>query len=315
MNRTLVIRNPAAGHGRAARVWPSVAAALRDAGVAFDESVTSVPLQAISLAARAVGRYEKVIATGGDGTVHEVVNGLMRGAREAPEVALGVVPLGSGDDFAKMLPPGVPVGSKAPGWEEAVQRIARGRTQRFDIGRLSGDGKREALGAGPHYFANGMDVGFGAVGARNAASLRWPLTGMARYLAALLKTMIAYPALTLRLTLDDHAPFEQPSTMTAVMNGRCFGSGFWVCPEARADDGVLDLMVAERLSRLTILRLVPTIMRGAHGSDPALQLMRARRVLIESREPLVVEADGELPFEAAHRVMVEVLPRRLAVIA
>jgi diacylglycerol kinase (ATP) len=273
------------------------------------------PLEAITLAAHAVGRYEKVIAAGGDGTVHEVVNGLMRGAAEAPDVAFGVLPLGSGDDFAKMLPPGVPVGAKAPGWEESVRRVARGRMQRFDVGRLSGKGLRDGLGDGPHYFANGMDVGFGAVGALNAARIRWPLTGMATYLAALAKTMIDYPTLTLRLQLDGGEPFEQASTMTAVMNGRCFGSGFWVCPEASPDDGVLDLMVTERVSRLQILRLVPKIMRGAHGGDPALKLLRARRVVIESREPLVVEADGELPFEAARRVEVEVLPRRLAVIA
>ena len=315
MNPALVIRNPAAGRGRASRVWPRVAAALRDSGLAFDESASRAPLEAMTLAARALGRYDKVIAVGGDGTVHEVVNGLMRGAAESPEVTFGVVPLGSGDDFAKMLPPAVPVGGKAPGWEEAVRRIARGRTQRFDVGRLTGDGLREGLGAGPHYFANGMDVGFGAVGARNAASIRWPLTGLATYLAALAKTMIDYPVLSLRLQLDDGEPFEQPSTMTAVMNGRCFGSGFWVCPEARPDDGMLDLMITERVSRLTILRLVPKILRGAHGGDPALRLMRARRVVIESPEPLVVEADGELPFEAAHRIEVEVLPRRLAVIA
>ena len=314
MNRTLVIRNPAAGRGRASRAWPRVAAALREAGVAFDESPSRAPLQAMALAAHAVGRYDQVIAVGGDGTVHEVVNGLMRAAREPAAVAFGVVPLGSGDDFAKILPPGVPVGGKPPDWQEAVRRIARGRTQRFDVGRLAGDGLREGLGAGPHYFANGMDVGFGAVGARNAASIRWPRTGTARYLAALAKTMIDYPALTLRLQLDDGEPFEQASTMTAVMNGRCFGSGFWVCPQARPDDGLLDLMVTERVSRLTILRLVPKIMRGVHGGDPALKLLRARRVVIESRAPLVVEADGELPFEAAHRVEVEVLPGRLTVI-
>jgi diacylglycerol kinase family enzyme len=101
--------------------------------------------------------------------------------------------------------------------------------------------------------------------------------------------------------------------MMAVMNGRCFGSGFWVCPDARADDGLLDVLVAQAVSRLTILRLIPKIMRGTHTHEPVLRMFQARGVLIESSQPLVVEADGEFPYTQARRLQVDILPKRLRV--
>jgi diacylglycerol kinase family enzyme len=161
---------------------------------------------------------------------------------------------------------------------------------------------------------NSMDVGFGALGSHNYRNVPSFLTGFSAYLAAVLKTMIDYPTLHLRIQLDDQPPFEQSTTMTAVMNGRCFGNGFWVCPDARADDGLLDVLVAQAVSRLTILRLIPKIMRGTHTREPVLRLVQARRVLIESREPLVVEADGEFPYTQARRLQVDILPKVLRVI-
>jgi len=99
-----------------------------------------------------------------------------------------------------------------------------------------------------------------------------------------------------------------------VMNGTTFGGSFRVCPEARPDDGLLDVLLVEAVGRLEILRLVPKILRGAHAGDPRLRLLRARRVTIESEEPLLVEADGEIAFETASRLEIGVLPGALAVL-
>jgi diacylglycerol kinase family enzyme len=234
------------------------------------------------------------VAVGGDGTVHEVVNGLMRAASGA---AFGVIPVGSGDDFAKLLAPADP-----------VERLARGAVRRLDAGRIAADGV-------PRYFANGMDVGFGAHAARNVAAVPAFLTGLGAYLGALAITLVRYPALRLRLQLDDQPPFEQASTMTAVMNGRCFGGSFRVTPGASPEDGLLDLLVAGRVGRARILALVPKLMRGTHCGEPDLRLLRARRVVIESDAPLVVEADGEIAFDRARRLEIEVLPGALPVFA
>ncbi|MFZ1908042.1 MAG: hypothetical protein WAU52_03065, partial [Burkholderiales bacterium] len=166
---------------------------------------------------------------------------------------------------------------------------------------------------GERYFANGMDVGFGAHVARNIAQVpRW-LTGVGAYLAAIAQTMLRYPTLEMRLQLDDGAPFAHRSTIAAVMNGRCFGGSFWACPEACADDGLLDVMLADVVSRAQILRLVPKLMRGTHVSEPVLRMLRARRLVIESNEPLLIEADGELPPMRSRRLEIEVVPRALRV--
>jgi diacylglycerol kinase (ATP) len=306
VSRLLVILNPAAGRGRARRLWPQVAAALAAAGVEFDLAETRAPLEASRLAERAAGRTSALIAVGGDGTVHEAVNGLMR-VPAAARPALGVVPLGSGDDFAKMLPPRSP-GAPRPDWRAALAAIARGASRGYDVGVIR-DGE-----GGERYFANGMDVGFGAHVARNIAEVpRW-LTGLGAYLAAIARTMLRYPTLELRLQFDDQAPFAQRSTIAAIMNGRCFGGSFWACPEARADDGLLDVLLADEVSRAQILRLVPKLMHGRHLGEPVLRMLRARRVVIESDKPMVVEADGELPWLAARRLEIEVLSGALRVL-
>ncbi|HEU4647402.1 MAG TPA: diacylglycerol kinase family protein [Burkholderiales bacterium] len=293
MKRRLVILNPVAGRGRVRREWPRTAQALRAAGVTFDVVETRQPGEAVGLAERAAHDYDVVIAAGGDGTVHEVVNGLLRAGSGA---ALGVLPLGSGDDFVKMLPA-----------RDAVERIVRGAPRAFDAGRIEAVTTR--------YFANGMDIGFGAHAARNVRRIPRPFTGLGAYLGALAMTLVRYPKLEVSLQLDGGEVFTQTTAMTAVMNGRSFGGSFNVCPDARADDGELDLLIADGVGRLEILGLVPRIMRGTHAGDPRLRLVRAKRVVLESAAPLLVEADGEIAFEDARRLEIEVLPGALRVLA
>lgn len=286
MKPCLIVRNPAAGRGREQRDWPGIARSLREQGVVFDDVVTTRPLEAIDIAEREAGNYERIVAAGGDGTVHEVVNGLMRAGGGA---AFGVIPLGSGDDFAKLL--------------------GTGKTLRnFDVGRITS-------GSEVRYFANGMDIGFGAHGARNVRRVPRFLTGFGAYLGALALTMVRYPLLRVRLQLDDAPPFELTTAMTAVMNGTTFGGSFRVCPEAKPDDGLLDLLLVNAVGRLEILQLVPKILRGAHAGDPRLRLVRAKRVSIESDEPLLLEADGESALAGARKLQIDVLPAALRVFA
>jgi len=160
-----------------------------------------------------------------------------------------------------------------------------------------------------------MDMRFGAHGAYNIRKVPRVFTGLAAYLGAIALTLVRYPKLQVTLQLDDGAPFQQTTAMTAVMNGRAFGGSFHVCPDALADDGELDLLIADGVGRLAILGLVPKIMRGAHAGHPRLRLARAKRILIEADEPLLVEADGEIVFEDARRLEIEVLPAALRVLS
>lgn len=293
MSRHLVILNPAAGRGRARRDWPAIARGLNQAGFSFDEAATSRPLQAREIAEKEAGNYACIVAAGGDGTVHEVVNGLLRSGVPPP---LGVLPLGSGDDFAKLLS------------NSFISGFLNKSIKQFDVGRI-------VSGPDVRYFANGMDIGFGAHGARNVAMVPRFLTGFGAYLGALALTMVRYPQLRVRLQLDDAPAFDFTTAMTAVMNGTTFGGSFRVCPEARPDDGLLDLLLVEALGRLEILQLVPKILRGTHGGEARLRFARAKRVIIESDVPLLVEADGEIAFLDARRLNIDLLPAALRVFA
>ena len=314
MPSILVIYNPIAGRGRVKKHWPKVQQALINAGVEFDVTATSAPLDAENLAEKAATKYSTVVAVGGDGTVHEVVNGLLRASSEGETIALGVVPLGNGDDFAKMIPPQTTIGSKVFDWHVAIEKIAKGQTKMFDVGRMSVDKLRSEQDNKPHYFMNAMDIGFGAQAALNFTKVPSFLTGMAAYLAAIMITLIDYRIPKVRIQIDDQEAFEQSTTMTAITNGRCFGSGFWVCPEAQVDDGLLDVMVTQSVGRLKILRLIPKIMKGTHVNEPILRNFRARRIVIKSQKSLVVEADGEIPYPQTRHLEVQILDKKLRVI-
>jgi YegS/Rv2252/BmrU family lipid kinase len=310
----LVIYNPIAGNGRALEHWPLVESALREAGADFTVAATNAPLEARELAQHAPQEFSRIIAIGGDGTINEIVNGLMLASKERETIPLGIIPMGTGDDFAKMILPKTPIGSKPFDWQTGVQKIARGQTKLFDVGRISGDRPRPELGTGPHYFVNSFDVGFGAEAAQKMASTPSYLKGLSAYLAAIIKTLVDFPALDIHLQLDDQPRFEQPTTITAVMNGRCLANGFWFCPEARIDDGIFDLMVSQKVGRLTILRMIPKLMRGTHVNEPVVSMYRARRIIIDSNEPIAVETDGEIPYLEAQHLEIEVLHKRLRVI-
>jgi len=314
MPSILVIYNPIAGRGRVKKHWPMVQQALINAGVEFDVAATSAPLDALNVAEKAATKYSTVVAVGGDGTVHEVVNGLLRASSEGETIALGIVPLGNGDDFAKMIPPQTTIGGKVFDWHVAIEKINKGQTKLFDVARMSGDQSRSDQDNQPQYFMNGMDIGFGAQTALNFTKIPSFLTGMTAYLAAIMKTLIDYRIPKIRIQIDDQEAFEQSTTMTAITNGRCFGSGFWVCPEAQVDDGLLDVMVTQSVGRLKILHLIPKIMKGTHVNEPILKNYKARRVDIKSQRPFVVEADGEIPYPQTRTLEVQILDKRLRVI-
>ena len=171
MSKTLVVLNPIAGHGAALKMFPQVESALRDAGVEFDVAHTCAALHAVQIGKDAPGQgYERVVAVGGDGIAHEVMNGLMQASNEGETIALGIIPLGTGNDFIKSFPPGADAGQDTHDWRAAIPRIASGKTALVDVGKITGD-VAVAGQSNPQYFTNGTDVGFGRVGASNTRHL------------------------------------------------------------------------------------------------------------------------------------------------
>jgi diacylglycerol kinase (ATP) len=290
-----LIVNPVAGRGAAAALAPAVAARLRACGLAGEPRYTAAPRDATTLVADALRRGARCVAVaGGDGTFNEAVNGYIGVARESQ--ALALIPVGTGNDFAKML--GV-----SGDWQLACDRVAQASFRRVDAGRCNA-----------RYFANGIGAGFDAQVALEASAIRW-LRGNAVYGAALARTlMLRYSTPHMRIA-HDGGVLERRVTLVAAANGASYGGAFRMAPEASITDGLLELVVADALSRLGILGFVPHVMRGTHLGRPGVTALRTRRVLLESAEPLVVHADGEIVERAATRLDIEALPGALLVAA
>lgn len=297
-----VIFNPMANGGRvassAADLRAMVARAAMEAQLKLEWVETQSPEHATALAeAAATDGCKLVIAVGGDGTVNEVVNGLMRVRGQSDSTALGVIPTGSGNDFAWSA--GVSLDSV-----NACRRLFEGQTRLIDIGYI-----REAKGR-QRFFCNGCGFGFDAQVALEVKRLTW-LRGFLMYLVGVLKTLIFHHQVPqLRILLDERE-WIQPSMMLITGNGRRLGGGFLVTPEAELDDGLLDICIAGELSRLGMLMVIPRFMRGTHVTHRQIRMDRARRVAVEASMPRAIHLDGEIFATDARQFEVRVIPGAL----
>jgi diacylglycerol kinase (ATP) len=299
-----IILNPVAGKGFGARAKEDLSRHLDAAQLDFDLVQTARPWHAAELAQEAAGDgFGVVVAAGGDGTTNEVVNGLVaasNGGRDSAP-ALGVLPLGSGSDFASA------VGIEAR-LALACQRLVGGRLRPIDVARARLPDEHPEW----RYYANALGIGFDAYVTLEMLKVR-RLRGIPAYLLVVLKTLILHhQAPPLTITCDDWA-LEQASLMVVVANGPREGGGFFVAPDAKPDDGLLDLCIAAKVSRPTMLGLIPHFMRGTHVNRKPITMARATRVVISSEEKLPVHMDGEIFSTEARRIECEILPQRLNV--
>ena len=279
VTKTKLIFNPIADMRRA---WP-IADRLRPMVDQFggaDWSGTVYPTHAAQLALQAAQEgYRRVVALGGDGTVHEVVNGLMRvPAEERPE--LGIVPIGSGNDFAKVL--GVPLKP-----EEALRRAFLGRPQPVDIGWVRDGGERD------EYWVNTMGIGFDA--AVNIRSRRMNFArGFSVYLlAALQSILLNFVGPVFDVAIDDQH-WRERILMFTLANGRQEGGGFHVAPRAELDDGYLEYLTIGKINRLQMLYTMPFVIRGTQERFPYVRMGQFRRLSLHADRPLQIHLDGEI---------------------
>jgi diacylglycerol kinase family enzyme len=293
-----VIYNPAAGRGLARKL---VERLRRRSGPTIKLLPTTRPGHGTELAERAVAAgHSTVIAAGGDGTVHEVANGVIRAGR--PDVVFGVWPIGSANDYAYALGVG-------PDWPLHPGRRGKLSVQAVDVGRITGGGRVE-------YFVNGIGLGFNS--AVTLESRRVPrLRGMALYGLAFVRAVWRhFHSPPLAITLDDKT--QGSGTLAFTVNLGQREGGFLVTPRAKLDDGWFDYVHAGPLTRWQALTMLPRIATGTLPDDnPLIRQGRARTVKIRSDSPLRVHLDGEFfcqPDDGIHEVMVELLPGALRVL-
>lgn len=301
--RHLVILNPAAGKGSAGEHEPIVRRLLDESGLDYRLEHTEGPMHAARFAREAVDRgYDVVVAAGGDGTCNEIVNGLMELPNPAERPALGVLCIGRGNDFA--FGAGIP-----HDLEEGVRTLAAGRRRRLDVGRLNGCGVLD-----PRYFCNGIGVGFDTIVGLEAAKMKH-VGSFIGYILGALKTILTFPEPpTVRLTYDG-TELNQQATQISIMVGRRMGGAFYMCPHSLSDDGELDLCVAGRVGRATMVSLFLKFLKGTQEESPDIATGRSKDFDLAAVEgKLLVHADGEtICTEGAH-LSVECIPKAVEVV-
>lgn len=295
-----VILNPAASGGRGARLQAPLHEGLKSRGIAHELEITDGPGHAWELARQAVSDgSRRILVVGGDGTVHEVANGILEGGD--PEVRLSVLPVGTGNDFFRMVGP-------SRNLEDALDTLDEGRVRTFEVGSVRYDG-------GSRHFVNLLGVGLDVEVLRRRSEFR-RLSGLPQYLAALAATVISFrPSPFLVEFVEEERTLEGPVMLALVTVGPSIGGGFLISPEASPYDGLLDFCSVDPLGLGKVARYVPRVIRGTHQGIPEFHLKRVRHLRLRRPDgkPFFFELDGELMPKETTFLDVRVRPEALSV--
>ena len=271
--KVAVIANPRAGRCTGIAVAESAAALLRDAGWDVDVQLTSAPGEGERLAREAADAgSELVVGVGGDGTLSELLNGLM-----ASNIPCGMIPCGTGNDFARFV--GI-----EENLEAAAKQIIAGGPLAVDMGRLVGSQR---------HFVNIVGVGFDAAVAGRINRRKRLTQGLLAYGPAIIGELAIGHFLAATVEVDGQV-FAGEWLLVAVANGNAYGAGFKIAPHAACDDGLLDVVLVERMGRLGVLRSLGQVYQGKHEHHPHVTMLRGRHISIETEASAPALVDGDL---------------------
>jgi len=300
MTHAKVIVNPFARGGIAGKRWPHISKLLKDAGVPFDHDFTEGVGHGIELAREAVAKgYELVIAVGGDGTVNEVVNGLVD-ERGKGRATLGIIITGVGNDVVRSL--GIPRDHA-----HACRLFSDFKTATIDLGAV------EYMRGGEkvrRFFINTSGLGFDAAVVERTQNLSKAMRSITPYAFGLLLTLAAYRNKEAVIDLDGTARAQQ-AFLVVVNNGRYFAGGMKITPDADPCDGFLDALILGDLSRLEVLWNLRKVYKGTHLTHPKLRACQVKAIQIGSTERMLLQVDGELVGQAP--ASIQVFPAALTV--
>ncbi|WP_104991012.1 diacylglycerol kinase family protein [Deinococcus sp. NW-56] len=293
-----VVLNPTAGRGLAGRTWPRLEAELRVRGLEY-EVIQEASGPAALARVQALPPGVAVLAVGGDGTVGALLPALVGTGRP-----LGVIPLGTGNDFAGML------GLKPGDFRAALSRLA-GSPRPVDALRVSLQGGDRA--GETRLLLNGLGMGFDAqLTARLPDAPAW-LPGLGRYAWAALTTLRHLTLTPVTADVDGKPLYAGPSILAAAMNGTRYGGGFHISPESDPRDGLLNVVVSGPLGRRQVLRLMALVLPGRHLGDPGVHHQAGRVAELAWAQPTWLHLDGDVVGRATG-VRVEVLPGAVALL-
>lgn len=293
---SLLLANPAAGGGHGRRALPEAIRAARKHFGDIEVGETDAPGAAAAMAREAArAGADRVLVMGGDGTAHEAANGLLTSGMAALP-ALGIIPIGTGNDFARIA------GTSRLRPAEALRRLALAPVCRFDVGCAWGE-----------FFINSLGVGIDAEVARHVPSFR-RLPGPLVYLGALVQAYRGYRPAGFSVQVAGQR-FETPVTCIEVGIGRSCGGGFYLTPDARPDDGEFDICLVRPLSHLGFVLKMPLALGGRHTGMPEVTMYRANAITLRSTDgPILAHFDGEIRRDEAGELAVTLEAGRLPVL-
>lgn len=284
-----LIINPVAGRKSAKRSIPIIKKIFSELSTDFNMEITRYPTQAIDLSKEASkANFDIIVAAGGDGTVNEVVNGMI----ESRSV-LGVIPLGLGNDFAKLI--GMPTNLK-----EACLAIYNGEVKNIDLGRVNN-----------RYFVNCLGIGFDACVASESRRIGCFIPRKCIYLCSVIKMLFKYKSIPVNIMCAD-VKLDKEIILIAVGNGKTSGGGFLLTPEAKIDDGLIDVCIIDRVGKLNLFRNLPKVLKGTHRGLPHVSMLKTKKLIVDSSVSLLAHTDGEI-IENNH-YQIEVLSKRLRIV-
>ncbi len=295
-----VIVNPYAGTGATGRKWPKIQEALSEAGLSFDFTRTEEKLHAVELAKEAaLAEYKMVIAVGGDGTLNEVVNGLVESGN-AGNTALGIINTGTGCDFARYL--GISRNIK-----ETCQNLVNPHIMMADVGLVECRNEGQPV---HKYFISTSSLGFD--GEVTAFAMKRPriFNGVTPYFMGMLESLGTYQNKDIQLQLDDNTESIRMCSMV-IANAGYYAAGAQVAPEADLNDGLFDVLIIGDINKFELLVTLPKAYLGTHVKDPKVRMEKASKIIIESADQIWIQADGELLGETP--ATFKILPSALSI--
>jgi diacylglycerol kinase (ATP) len=290
--------NPASANGSTGRRWAEIARRAAAAGLQGETLISTRPGEVADLTARAVREGARlVVVVGGDGTVYEAVNGLLRDG--GASVELGVIPRGTGTDFVRTfaIPRDV---------DRALEVVRDGAVRTIDAGRA----RYVAWDRSPaeSYFANFGGAGISGAIARRANSSSKAMGGRASFVWATVAVFLGWKSSEVTVRADAE---ERTGPMFEILAtiGEYAAGGMWVTPGAAPDDGLFDVLLIGDVTKADFVRTFPKIYRGRHVTHPKIEVLRGATVTIDSAEPLPVALDGEQPGTTP--VTFEIVPNAL----
>lgn len=287
----LFIVNPVAGKGEGTKIIPIIKEVMDNYNCTYDIKITEKVGDAKLIAEEAKYKsFSTIVSVGGDGTLHEVVNGMVGGKQK-----LGVIPSGTGNDFIRAL--NIPFNTR-----EALEVLVKQHSLSIDLGRLNGK-----------YFVNFCSVGLDALIAQEANKIKKYFSSTYSYVIGTVKAISKFKSIKIDLVIDGERHSEE-IMLIAVCNGSYYGGGMKIAPEAQISDGKFDICIVRKMPKLKLLFLFPTIFKGEHIKYKEVKTYRGKYVEIFSKDNINVNADGEIinnrpiKFEAVNKKIDVIIP-------